>query len=143
MGDDGGDDGGFGLEEMKAKAGKLTQAVADATAAADDKDTEEVLNEFSFLTGDGVDGARKADDKGKKSRALLGTFLLYRRYGTGTWQVKYRRYRYSVLIFKSTGGTVPVLGTGTFSFLKKIHLVNNGYFRFIPQNDQAYFLLYM
>ena len=67
MGDDGGDDGGFGLEEMKAKAGKLTQAVADATAAADDKDTEEVLNEFSFLTGDGVDGARKADDKGKKS----------------------------------------------------------------------------
>ena len=69
MNDDG--DDGYNPNEMKMKASKLAQAVAEA---AEDKDTEEVLNEFNFLSNqpgtDSVDGMKSSgassdDGKGK------------------------------------------------------------------------------
>ena len=53
--DDDADDDGYNPSEMKAKAGKLAQEMAE------DKDTEEVLNEFNFLTNpDSVDSIKSA-----------------------------------------------------------------------------------
>lgn len=75
MNDDG--DDGYNPNEMKLKANKLAQAVADA---AEDKDTEEVLNEFNFLSNqsgtDSVDGVKSSgatSDDGK-GRSVLVTF---------------------------------------------------------------------
>jgi hypothetical protein len=49
------DDDGYNPNDVKLKASKLAAAVAAEAEA--DKDTEEVLNEFNFLTNpDGVDG---------------------------------------------------------------------------------------
>lgn len=61
------EDGG-NCHDMKSMAGKLAQAITDP----DDKDTEEVLNEFNFLSNtDNVDGM-------KKEEAAAGSFdLLY------------------------------------------------------------------
>lgn len=82
MNDDG--DDGYNPNEMKMKANKLAQAVADA---AEDKDTEEVLNEFNFLSNqpgsDSVDGVKSAgsainptDDGKGKIEMLLNTSLM-------------------------------------------------------------------
>ena len=58
------DDDGYNPNDVKLKASKLAAAVAaEADAAAADKDAEEVLNEFNFLSNpDGVDG--KGQDEG-------------------------------------------------------------------------------
>ena len=58
------DDDGCNPNDVKLKASKLAAAVAtEAEAAAADKDAEEVLNEFNFLSNpDGVDG--KSQDEG-------------------------------------------------------------------------------
>ncbi len=49
------DDDGYNPNDVKLKASKLAAAVAAEAEA--DKDTEEVLNEFNFLSNpDGVDG---------------------------------------------------------------------------------------
>ena len=58
------DDDGYNPNDVKLKASKLAAAVAaEADAAAADKDAEEVLNEFNFLSNpDGVDG--KSQDEG-------------------------------------------------------------------------------
>lgn len=58
------DDDGYNPNDVKLKASKLAAAVAtEAEAAAADKDAEEVLNEFNFLSNpDGVDG--KSQDEG-------------------------------------------------------------------------------
>merc|ERR1712241_445279 len=58
------DDDGYNPNDVKLKASKLAAAVAtEAEAAAADKDAEEGLNEFNFLSNpDGVDG--KSQDEG-------------------------------------------------------------------------------
>lgn len=86
-GNDGNDDG-FNPSDLKLKAAKLAQAVSETSEA--DKETEEVLNEFNFLTGggaaDAVDSIKSAGsntDEAKggennvKLRALIFIFLWY------------------------------------------------------------------
>ena len=56
------DDDGYNPNDAKLKAAKLAAVVAAESATAD-KDAEEVLNEFNFLSNpDGVDG--KGQDEG-------------------------------------------------------------------------------
>lgn len=58
MGED--NDDGYHGNEMKLKVNKLAQNVSDV----DDKETEEVLNEFNFLTNpDTVDSLKNDSNK--------------------------------------------------------------------------------
>ena len=71
LGDDG--DDGYNPSEMKLKAAKLAQSVNEV---ADDKDTEEVLNEFSFLSNTNSnegDSVKTADDGGGELKGYWST----------------------------------------------------------------------
>lgn len=103
-------DDGYNPQEMKLKASKLAQAVNEA----EDKETEDVMNEFNFLTNtDSVDSIKSAGggggqaggptskdvSKGKKSINRWLALLEYRLVECLVWR---RRGRQA--IHKRVGG---------------------------------------